>query len=66
MEYKIDNLLNKGHSMTTEIQTKEIIKGVWVYARPIGFQGWYKWVIRFKEALLVLIGKADILTWYKQ
>ena len=61
MKYQIDKLLKEGYPVSTEIE-----KGVWVKARPIEYQGIGKWKDRIKEAWLVLKGKADIITWYKQ
>ena len=59
MEYKIDELLNRGRNST-------MIDGKWVEARPMEYQGIGKWKYRIKEAVLVLTGKADIMTWHKQ
>jgi hypothetical protein len=38
------------------------INGMWVPARPLGFQGFFLWT-RIKRAWLVFTGKADVLVW---
>ena len=58
MEFKVEEL--KKWETTTEIN------GKWILMRPIKAFGFLEWQNRIKDALKVLKGKADIVTWYKQ
>ena len=37
--------------------SQETVNGKWYIAKPVGWQGWYKYVLRFKDAIGVLTGK---------
>jgi len=45
------------------LDTQAEINGRWVPARPLSLSGWEGFRIRFREALLVLRGKAEAFTW---
>ena len=41
---------------------REVRKGLWVPARPIGHNAW-SWKMRWNLAWKVLMGKCDVLNW---
>lgn len=60
MTFQADQFVEEAKKITTNIN------GRWVLCRPEEWRGWYKWILRAKEAILVLKGKVDTIVWYKQ
>lgn len=62
MIFKADEIRDKFNNQYPRIKKDN----TWVLIRPTGYQGIIRWKYRIKDAISVLRGKADIITWYKQ